>query len=160
MKKVVIVAVALLLVCLSVTPVAAKSASGIFFKVDGDLNSSFFGARAKLTVTADSVNNIITLKAKFKKDVLWPYLGPGFPAEQWIKGMYQEGPLGVWEVSADGSSITIYTEESLVSLVPSGDIVGTEREHTYHGTISGNQVTFVIEGESEISPLTGTIKIK
>jgi YVTN family beta-propeller protein len=157
MKKFIIVATTLILICLNAIPVAAKS-DGLFFKVKGEWNSSGFGTTAELTITADSAENVTTLEAKFKKEVWWP--GYGEAPEQWISGMYQEGPLGVWEIGADNTSITVYTEPSQVSLLPSGDVVGAEPGKVFQGTITGNHVTFTIEGEPEITPLTGSIKFK
>ena len=158
MKKLIIVIVALLIVCLSVTPVVAKTEPRIYFKVVGEWNSEFLGATAKVTVTADSVNNIITLEAKWEEKVWWP--GYGGAPEQWMTGMYDEGPLGIWELSEDGSTITLYTEPSEVSVLPSGDSTGIEPGKVYVGTITGKKVTFVIQNEPELTPLTGKIKIK
>jgi YVTN family beta-propeller protein len=162
MKRVITIigVIALLLtVSLPAGIIGAKSEDGLFFKVKGDWNSAVLG-QAKLTLTANSSDDILTLKARWDEEVWFPDLGEGFPEAQWITGMNQEGPLGVWELSEDSSAITIYTEPAQVSLEPSGDIVGIEPGKVMQGTIVDGYITLTILDEPEISTLTGKIKDK
>ena len=156
MKRLVIVVVALLLVCLNAIPVAAQIEDEVFIKVKGEVSfdweeDGIVDAVAKVKNTYDSASGKVIGTFKFGKSVYCPW------ANQWITGIYGEGELVSWEIV--GSEIILDPGPTPIYVLPSGDYLGTEQNNSNEiGIISGNKIT--IDLGEPFTLLTGTIKIK
>ena len=160
MKKIAIIGMALLLFCLcGVTPVSAQDGpSMVIMQGSGELTlgDDIVG---RTTINVNTNTGVVRMHVSFPGGFMWPDLGLGYPEEQWVTGIYSQGEIESWEV--DGSTVTIFGEESQSFLLPSHDIIPESGAGQIIGTLTGpgNRGTIELQ-DPDFNIFTGTIIIR
>lgn len=158
MKKIAIIGMALLLFCLcGVAPVSAQDEpSGVIMQGRGQLIAGDIVGNTVINVNTNT--GMVRMHVTFPGGFLWPG-GPGLPDEQWVTGIYSQGEIESWEV--DGSTVTIFGEESQSFFLPSHDLLPESGAGQIIGTLTGpgNRGTIDLQ-DPDFNIFTGTIIIR